>query len=212
MSTALLSRRWAALANLVSALCLLAFWLLFAALLPYRELSTTLLILVDDPDWTFVNALGVVGAVAGVFGFIGLHTWLPALDVSRQPVGFATGLLGLIMLTAQLLWETFVWPIVAIPAPEFFAFDGPLYTSVTFLTVVGTAGALFSFGYVLTGAALARRRGRLRWIGLLLAFGAPLFGLGALAGTAQVVVRTAGISLLALGLIGSAWALLDIRR
>ena len=49
---------WSGVINVASGVALLAFWYLYAALLPYRKLSTTLSILVDNRFWLPVNILG----------------------------------------------------------------------------------------------------------------------------------------------------------
>ena len=49
--------------NIVAGILLFAFWYLYALLLPYLKLDTTLAILVEHPFWVPVNLLGVAGSI-----------------------------------------------------------------------------------------------------------------------------------------------------
>lgn len=190
-------------ANVLSAVLLLLFWFLFALLMPYQDLPTaqTLAILVRDPDWLFINLLGVQGAMVGLAGFIGLHVWWIEGSGKLGLAGLTSGFIGLVMLTAQLMWEAFIWKVLIADYSDIFKFTGPLYSSPLFLGVAITAGLLFTVGFILTGLMLSRREPTLRIAAWCLVIGAPLFGLGALAGTAQVIVRSVGIVIFAVGLV-----------
>ena len=190
-------------ANILSAILLLLFWFLFALLMPYQELPTaqTLAVLVKDSDWLLVNLLGVQGALVGLVGFIGLHLWRIEDSGRLGLAGLISGFIGLVMLTAQLMWETFIWKALIADFPDIFAFTGPLYSSPLFLGMAIVAGFLFTMGFILTGLMLSQREPTLRIAAWCLIIGAPLFGLGALAGTVQVFVRSVGIVIFAVGLV-----------
>ena len=57
--------------NGISGLALLIYWYAYAIFLPYRELSTTLVILVKNRNWQWINGLGVLGAAAGYLIAVG---------------------------------------------------------------------------------------------------------------------------------------------
>ncbi len=54
--------------NVIAGVALIIYWYAFAIFLPYRELSTTLSILVKNRHWVWINAIGVLGALAGLLG------------------------------------------------------------------------------------------------------------------------------------------------
>ena len=58
--------------NVIAGGALLVYWYAFAIFLPYRELSTTLAILVKNRNWVWINSLGVLGALAGLLGQAGI--------------------------------------------------------------------------------------------------------------------------------------------
>lgn len=58
--------------NIFAGVALLVYWYAFALFMPYGELSTTLSILVNNRHWLWINALGVLGALAGLLGQAGM--------------------------------------------------------------------------------------------------------------------------------------------
>ena len=58
--------------NITAGVALLIYWYAFAIFLPYRELSTTLSLLVRNRNWVWINAIGVIGALTGLLGQAGI--------------------------------------------------------------------------------------------------------------------------------------------
>jgi hypothetical protein len=193
--------QWAAVANILSGVLLLTFWSLFAVLLPYRQLADTLSILVMNRYWVLVNLFGVTGAIAGLFGLVGIFVSLGDHASALSLFGFVLAFLGTVLILGTLLWDTVIWPILANHDPKMLDFQGPIYSSKTFLPFFITAGLLYSVGYLLFGLAIANSAAFPAGTGWLLAAGGPLFGLGPLFGKLQVFFRTVGIVLLSAGLI-----------
>jgi hypothetical protein len=184
-------------ANVLAGVLLSTFWILYALALPYSQLDDTLAILPLDEDWLWVNSIGVAGALAGVLG-------LPALYLARADrlgawglTGFLLALAGSAGLLGPLLWDTILWGTLAQADPHLLDFDGPIYRSGLFLGFYAGAGLAYSAGFALFGAVLSRDGAK---AGLLIAIGAPLFGLGSLFGDAQVLPRTVGVLLFGAGL------------
>ena len=187
--------------NLVAGTTLLVYWFSYAVFLPYGDLSTTLALLVRNRHWTWINATGVVGAVAGAVGLGGIHVAHGPDPSSLVSAGFLVALAGTILLVGTMLWDTILWPIVVRHDARLLDFDGPLYTSRTFLPFFVTAGLVYSAGYVSLGIGVARDGVLPVLAGYGLAFGAPLFGLGSMFGKLQVYPRTVGITLMGAALI-----------
>jgi hypothetical protein len=188
-------------ANIAAGILLLGFWYLYALLLPYQKLSTTLSILVKDSNWVFVNLFGVLGSIAGLVGLIGIYLHA-ADDLGRiGMIGFLTAFIGTALLTVPLVWDTILWPILTNHDASLLDFNGPIYTSKTFVPFFVLAGLVYSIGYVVLGVVLAQSGVYPSWSSILLAVGAPLFGLGAMFGKLQVFPRSIGITLLCIGLI-----------
>jgi hypothetical protein len=187
--------------NIASALMMLAYWYLYAVLLPYKELSTTLAILVTHRNWVMVNLLGSTGALLGIVGLVGLYLSVGNQDGRILVIGFIIALLGAVLMFATLLRDTLLWPILVAHDPELLSFSGPIYTSKSFLPFFIFSAAVYSVGYLMFGLAISASSVYPAWTGHFLAWGALLFGLGPLFGDRQVVVRTVGITLFCVGLL-----------
>lgn len=187
--------------NIAGGFLLLGFWYLYAILLPYNKLSDSLSILVMDKDWGFVNILGVVGSLLGLVGLVGIY--MKMIDVSGRlgMVGFVLAMIGLALLLGTLLWDTIIWPILVNHDASLLDFNGPIYTSRTFVPFFVIAGLVYGLGYILFGIAISQSGIFPSLAGLMFAVGAPLFGLGALFGKLQVYPRSFGITLVGVAMI-----------
>lgn len=195
--------------NVIAGVTLLAYWYAFAIFLPYRELSTTLSILVKNKNWTWINALGVVGAMAGLLGQAGIYSIQSANTNTYASFGFYVASTGTTLLIGTMLWETILWPILVNYEESLLAFRGPIYSSKTFFPFFIAAGLVYSIGYVLVGIGIVQAGILPRFAGILVAVGAPTFGLGAMFGKAQVYVRSLGVTLMSVGLIWLGLAILS---
>ena len=198
--------RLAASAHALSAAALLAFWYLYALVLPFDQLPQGIQPLARHKAWTAISLTGGVGALIALVGVVSLWRVEPALQSTLGNVGVLFACLGLAMLGANLFWEALLWPPLAEQAPELLAFDGPIYQNRTLIAFFATAGLLFSAGYICVGLALRSTPlpAPLLWCFMA---GAPLFALGPLFGALQVWVRSIGITTLAVGMLWLAWEL-----
>jgi hypothetical protein len=188
-------------ANMAAGVLLLAFWYLYALLLPYRQLNDTLAILVNQKHWVFVNILGVTGSIFGLLGLVGIFIKGVERSNTLGTAGFILAFFGTVLFTATLVWDTILWPILSAYDAEILSFQGPIYTSKTFVPFFIFIGILIALGYVLLGISLAQSGVFPYWGTLMITVGAPLFGMGSMFGKYQVYPRTVGISLLCIGLI-----------
>jgi hypothetical protein len=173
----------------------------YSIALPVRELKTSIIPLVSDPDWVWVNTIGLTGTLFGIIGLTGLHYIQIDKKKFYGTLGFVLAVFGIILLGGQLLWETFVWKILVNSDSILLNYDGPVFTNKPLLGVMITGGLVFSIGYLLIGFA-CRLVDYLPNFGIqLFILGAPLFGLGPLFGPLQQIVRTVGIVLFAAGII-----------
>ena len=110
------------------------------------------------------------------------------------PVGYVLGIAGMIG-----MYQIGGMDFMAMAAQRFFAgLDLFTFMAMPFFIL---AGLIYSLGYILIGMGIMQT-GTLPWYGgLLLAIGAPAFGLGSLFGKLQVYPRTLGVTLLSVGLI-----------
>lgn len=189
------------LINVIAGVTLIVYWYAFALFLPYRKLSTTLSILVKNSNWTWINGLGVFGALSGLLGQAGIYVIQAANTNLYASFGFYIASAGTTLLIGTMLWETILWPILVKHEETLLDFQGPIYTSKTFFPFFIVAGLIYSLGYILVGIGIVQADVLPRVAGYLLAVGAPTFGLGAMFGKAQVYVRSAGITLMSGGLI-----------
>jgi len=193
--------RISGLVNVIAGVTLLVYWYAFALFLPYRELSTTLSILVKNQNWSWINTLGVVGALSGLLGQAGIYVIQTANTNWYASIGFYIAAAGTTLLIGTMLWETVLWPILVKHEESLLDFQGPIYSSKTFLPFFIVSGLIYSLGYILVGIGIVQANILPRIAGYLLAIGAPTFGLGAMFGKFQVYARSVGITLMSGGLI-----------
>jgi hypothetical protein len=186
---------------MLGGILLLAFWYLYAILLPYQKLDTTLSILVTNKNWTFLNILGVSGSIIGLLGLVGIFIKGSEAFGTWGMIGFILAFIGTMLLTGALLWDTIIWPILASYNPSILDFQGPIYSSKTFVPFFMIAGLMYGAGYVVFGITMAKSGVFPLWASMMLAVGAPLFGLGSMFGKMQVYPRSVGITLFGIGLI-----------
>jgi hypothetical protein len=197
-----------AILNLVSGLALLVYWYAYAFFLPYGDLSTTLSILVKNRHWQWINALGVLGALAGLLGQAGIYVIQLPNSNWFAGIGYYVATLGTALLVGTMLWDTILWPILVKQDASLLDFQGPIYSSKTFLPFFVASGLIYSAGFVLVGIGIVQLSILPVAAGYLIAVGAPLFGLGAMFGKYQVYVRSFGVTLMVVGLIWLGLAML----
>lgn len=180
---------------------MLLFWYLYAILLPYGKLSTSLSILVLNKNWVVVNVLGSLGALLGIVGLVGIFLSVEVRLNTFAVAGFVIALVGSILMFIALMRDTLLWPILAKYDPSLLDFSGPIYTSNTFLPFFIFSGVLYTAGYLIFGLKVGTVGLYPVWTGHFLAWGALLFGLGAMFGSLQVVIRTVGITAFSASLV-----------
>jgi hypothetical protein len=188
-------------ATMIGGILLVAYWYLFAILMPYGQLSTTLSLLVLNKNWTFVNILGIFGASISLFGLSGIFLSLGEEASKLALIGFVFAFFGTLLNLATMFWETVIWPIIARHDPTLLDFQGPVYTSKIYIPYFIVAGIIFSLGFLLLGIAISNSDLYPSMAGILIAVGGPLFGLGPMFGSLQVYPRTVGITLFFIGLL-----------
>lgn len=162
----------------------------------------------------WINTLGVLGALAGLLGQAGIYIFqLPSAD-SFAVSGFYVATMGTALLLDAMLWDTILCPIPVNHDESLLSFQGPIYLSKTFLPFFVASGLIYSAGFVPVGIGIVQANTLPAAAGYLVAVGAPLFGLGAMFGKYQVYPRSAGVTLMALGLswIGLAMLLTPVQE
>ena len=193
--------RLAGICNVIFGSIFIIYWIAYGIALPVQELKTSIVPLVSDPDWVWINTVGIISTLFGIIGLTGLHYIQIDKKKFYGTIGYFFAVFGLILLGGQLLWETFVWKILVNSQSNLLNFDGPVFTNKPLLGVMITGGLVFSVGYLLIGFA-CRLCDKLPNFGIqLFILGAPLFGLGPLFGPLQQIIRTIGIVLFATGII-----------
>ena len=119
--------------NFLAGLFLLVYWFAYAIFLPYAKLSTTVSILVRNRNWTWINTLGVIGALLSLLGQGSIV--LIQGDTSTWYVfsGYFLAVAGTSLLMGTMIWETVLWPILFRYDDSLLDFTGPLYSERTFI-------------------------------------------------------------------------------
>lgn len=179
--------------NIAAGACLLIFWYGYAFLLPFEKLKDGIWHLAVHNRWTPVNLFGVVGTVLASVGLVVL-SWVTEFTTSGL-IGVLLAVVGLQLLGGNLAWESFIWPVLAEEHPESLRFTGPLYRNTALLSYFAVAGVFFAVGYITLAISLGEISPA--WIRVGIGVGAPLFALGPLTGRFQVLIRSIGITMLA---------------
>lgn len=187
--------------NIFAGILLVTYWYAFALFLPYGKLSSTLSILVVNRNWSWINSLGVIGALSGLLGQAGIYVFQMVNTNWYASVGFYIAMTGTTLLIGTMLWETILWPILVNHERSLLDFQGPIYSSKSFVPFFITAGLIYSAGYILVGIGIIEAGLFPRISGYLIAIGAPTFGLGSAFGKYQVYPRSIGVTLMSAGLI-----------
>jgi hypothetical protein len=196
--------------NVLAGLTLLVYWYAFALFMPYGQLSTTLALLVRNRNWSWINTLGVFGALMGLLGQASIYMFQLANTNLYASLGFYIASAGTTLLIGTMLWETVLWPILQQHDEALLSFTGPIYQSKVFLPFFIVAGLVYSLGYVLVGVGIVEAGVLPRTAGIFIAIGAPSFGLGLMFGKFQVYVRSLGVTLMSVALIWMGFVLLGV--
>jgi len=186
------------IANIVSAVCLLLFWFLYALLLPIDEVATNYHLLILDPDWLLVNGLGVIGFVLVLVGILGIFFKQFNELTLLGMFGFLITVVGLVLYNAGMYYETFIWPILAVSDPNLVTLStGPIYSNPVFFMMQILSGSIYAIGFLIFGISTYKTKSFSKWAILLLVIGVVLF----IPGFFPYAVRTVGIIAYAIGLI-----------
>lgn len=187
--------------NAIAGISLLIYWYAFAIFMPYGQLTTTIALLVRNRNWTWINALGVFGALMGLLGQAGIYVVQSEFPNTYATLGFYIASAGTTLLIGTMLWETILWPILEKADEVLLSFTGPIYQNKVFLPFFISAGLIYSLGYIMVGVGIIQSGVLPRLAGIFVAVGAPSFGLGLMFGRFQVYVRSLGVTLMSVGLI-----------
>jgi len=192
-------------ANIVSAVCLLLFWFLYAILLPINEVPTNYHLLILDPDWLLVNGLGVIGFVLVLVGVLGIF-FKQFNDLTELGMfAFLITVVGQVLYNAGIYYETFIWPILAESDPNLVTLStGPIYSNPVFFMMQILAGSIYAIGFLIFGISTYKTNTFSKWAILLLVIGVVLF----ITGFFPYLVRTLGIIVYAIGLVWVGYTLI----
>jgi hypothetical protein len=139
--------------------CLIATGLLLLTAAPHPDIydTTFAAAALETPLWAAMHVALIGATILSLMGLSGLY--LPrARRMGRLgAAGYACAVPGLVAAACLFYWEAFLLPVIAVEAPELFAWDGPLVTSWTGVASGALAGLWF-VGLVLFGLALWRSR------------------------------------------------------
>ena len=111
-----------------TAALMLSFWILYAIFLPMQK---AYIYWVLDNDWTWINLVGFMGSLMGIFA---LNSIFLILDSKRITdfIGYFIGVSGIVILTATLFFEAFVLKGIALENPNLIDLNSGFYQDITF--------------------------------------------------------------------------------
>ena len=175
---------------------MLSFWILFAILLPMQEEYINWIL---DKDWTWINLIGFVGSLLGIFA---LNSILSVIEGQKKSdlIAYFLAVSGIVILTSILFFEGFILKGLALENPEIIDFNSGFYQHIAFKIASNTGGILLSIGVLMLGISMLRKNTFKKWKVILFMIACPLFGIVSMPGNARLLgVLLYAISLIALG-------------
>ena len=108
----------------------------------------------DTPLWVVIHAGLLVAVTLSLAALIGLYGHRAGQLGRLGAVGFALGLVGLVVAACAFYWEAFLLPPIARQDPGLFDWNGPVVTDWGVRS--GALGGLWFVGLALLAIALAR--------------------------------------------------------
>src|ERR1700722_6823762 len=159
--------RASALSCLLGGACLIAFVLIH----PWDRLIGAANAL--DPRWQLAHRLHFVGAIFALLGLPGLYACQRHQLGTFGMIGFALSVLGNAMFLGTGMITGFIWPMLAMCAPQSVELGGALFGPLGSLSFLLTAATMM-LGYGIFGAASLRIGVLPRWATIMLIAGVIL--------------------------------------
>jgi hypothetical protein len=161
--------RMSGLACILGGICIIVFVLIH----PWDRLVGAANAL--DPRWQLAHTLHFVGAIFAVLGLPGLYAHQREQLGTPGLIGFALSLLGTAMFLGTGMITAFIWPMLALCAPDTVELDGGLFGGLGALTFLMTSATMM-VGYVLFGAVMLRI-GAMPRLGIVMLVAGAIFGM-----------------------------------
>jgi hypothetical protein len=126
--------------------------------------------------WRIAHSLHFVGATLTLLGLIGLYARQMQHLGQLGLIGFVLAFIGTAMFVGTGMLTAFIWPMVAVQAPDALGQDGAMFLPPAVVALVLTA-VVVTLGYILFGLAMLRASVLPRWGIVLFVVGAVL-GMG----------------------------------
>ncbi|CAN1212181.1 hypothetical protein TUMEXPCC7403_18385 [Tumidithrix helvetica PCC 7403] len=187
----------------VSGLLLMVAGILFGSFMFFHPINNPQGAL--EAIWVPVHSIWFIAYLLIIISFLPIYNAIASLG-SLAILGYWLSFLGTVLSLPIATWDAFAIPYLAKHAPDFIleieenSMETSIlvYRAIVFLTIF-----LFSLGFMLYGAAIAKSSQLLKFAGICLALGAPIFWIGALfvsKGSMGNIVTEIGALLFGLGL------------
>lgn len=193
------------LLSIVGAVGLLVWWFSMPVFLPVADSSDNFKNLILDPNWLWINLIGLVSTLVLTLGFPGFYLINFERYNNTGYLGLLTATIGLILFTSIQYYETILWPAAAKINPELVQVEGALVSGDTGVAAgLIVSGTFLGIGYILFGVSALQARLYPKTPLWLLIIGAPVFGNGI-----AFPIRTVGLILFTSGTI---WLAIHLRQ
>jgi len=179
---------------ILSASLLLIFWTTFAVFLPMNK---EYIHWVMDEDWMWVNIIGFTGSILGIFSVTVIARFYK-LKSGFDVLAYGSAMIGVVLLTSLLFFETFILKGIAKTNPELVNLTTGFYQEISFIISNLLGGVLYSMGMIFLSARMFMQKTFASWKIALLIIGAPLFTITLVPGNLRIL----GVLLSSIALIG----------
>lgn len=182
---------------IIAAVLMLSFWILFAVFLPMKEEYVNWVL---DDDWTWINIIGFIGSAFGIFALQAIFSTIKGKNTVDR-ILFGTGVIGIVILTSLLFFETFILKGIALQNPELIDLNGSFYQYPIFKLANLLGGILLSISFFGLGVRMIILSTFKKWKLILLMIACPLFGIVIMPGNLRLLgVLLYAVSLIAIGI------------
>ena len=192
-------QRWGGISMIIGSLFYACWAIVFATLLPLREYSKDMTVVILSPHWIWITAIALPGTILMIFGFTAIYTRLYSSSGVVGLLAYISVIVAFLFQTATITWEIFLFPPIAHFSPAIALFREGIFMKsklIQFYDILYN-GAI-GIGVILFSVTLLRSREFPKYAGILLYCGVIAYAVGS---WLNLYVSVIGVLILSLGCV-----------